>query len=157
MPLNGYGIVFHGGKWWARLGLNQRPLRCQHSALPLSYAPRGRRRWCRAGTSAFSRIARPWQGRRGAWPGSGRAAAWAGADNRCARRSGRLTKSRAAGPGRRVAAPGLASVDRPGLEWQGAVRRRQGGGHLGILLTAIRRISVDIIPAFGAVNLTPGS
>ena len=28
-----------GGKWWARLGLNQRPLRCQHSALPLSYAP----------------------------------------------------------------------------------------------------------------------
>ena len=27
----------HG--WWARLGLNQRPLRCQRSALPLSYAP----------------------------------------------------------------------------------------------------------------------
>ena len=26
-------------RWWARLGLNQRPLRCQHSALPLSYAP----------------------------------------------------------------------------------------------------------------------
>src|SRR3546814_15650110 len=25
--------------WWARLGLNQRPLRCEHSALPLSYAP----------------------------------------------------------------------------------------------------------------------
>ena len=25
--------------WWARLGLNQRPLRCQRSALPLSYAP----------------------------------------------------------------------------------------------------------------------
>src|SRR5690242_8203208 len=23
--------------WWARLGLNQRPLRCEHSALPLSY------------------------------------------------------------------------------------------------------------------------
>ncbi len=28
-----------GGFWWARLGLNQRPLRCQRSALPLSYAP----------------------------------------------------------------------------------------------------------------------
>ena len=26
-------------EWWARLGLNQRPLRCEHSALPLSYAP----------------------------------------------------------------------------------------------------------------------
>src|SRR5919112_2728969 len=26
-------------KWWARLGSNQRPLRCQRSALPLSYAP----------------------------------------------------------------------------------------------------------------------
>jgi hypothetical protein len=28
-----------GFKWWARLGSNQRPLRCQRSALPLSYAP----------------------------------------------------------------------------------------------------------------------
>ncbi len=26
-------------RWWARLGSNQRPLRCQRSALPLSYAP----------------------------------------------------------------------------------------------------------------------
>ncbi len=26
-------------KWWARLGLNQRPLPCEDSALPLSYAP----------------------------------------------------------------------------------------------------------------------
>ena len=26
-------------KWWAWQGLNLRPLRCQHSALPLSYAP----------------------------------------------------------------------------------------------------------------------
>src|SRR5690606_4964217 len=25
--------------WWARQGLNLRPLRCEHSALPLSYAP----------------------------------------------------------------------------------------------------------------------
>lgn len=25
--------------WWARQGLNLRPLRCQHSALPLSYTP----------------------------------------------------------------------------------------------------------------------
>ena len=25
--------------WWARLGLNQRPPRCQRGALPLSYAP----------------------------------------------------------------------------------------------------------------------
>src|SRR6266542_2989849 len=28
-----------GGKWWAWQGLNLRPLRCQHSALPLSYTP----------------------------------------------------------------------------------------------------------------------
>ena len=28
-----------GFRWWAQLGLNQRPLRCQRSALPLSYAP----------------------------------------------------------------------------------------------------------------------
>ena len=26
-------------KWWAWQGLNLRPLRCQHSALPLSYTP----------------------------------------------------------------------------------------------------------------------
>ena len=32
-------ILFQLDKWWARLGLNQRPLRCQRSALPLSYAP----------------------------------------------------------------------------------------------------------------------
>lgn len=25
--------------WWARVGLNHRPLPCQDSALPLSYAP----------------------------------------------------------------------------------------------------------------------
>jgi hypothetical protein len=31
------------GKWWAWQGLNLRPLRCQHSALPLSYTPTGRR------------------------------------------------------------------------------------------------------------------
>src|SRR3954468_3916771 len=28
-----------GEKWWAWQGLNLRPLRCQHSALPLSYTP----------------------------------------------------------------------------------------------------------------------
>ena len=28
-----------GEGWWARLGSNQRPLRCERSALPLSYAP----------------------------------------------------------------------------------------------------------------------
>ena len=42
-------------KWWARLGLNQGPLPCEGSALPLSYAPlsmpdcahiRGARRAC---------------------------------------------------------------------------------------------------------------
>lgn len=32
-------VVLIKYKWWARLGLNQRPLRCQRSALPLSYAP----------------------------------------------------------------------------------------------------------------------
>ncbi len=26
-------------QWWAQLGLNQRPLPCEDSALPLSYAP----------------------------------------------------------------------------------------------------------------------
>ena len=30
---------FLPGRWWARLGLNQRPLACEASALPLSYAP----------------------------------------------------------------------------------------------------------------------
>ena len=30
---------FPGEKWWAWQGLNLRPLRCQHSALPLSYTP----------------------------------------------------------------------------------------------------------------------
>ena len=30
---------FKGRKWWAWQGLNLRPLRCQHSALPLSYTP----------------------------------------------------------------------------------------------------------------------
>lgn len=29
-------------QWWAWQGLNLRPLRCQHSALPLSYTPAGR-------------------------------------------------------------------------------------------------------------------
>jgi hypothetical protein len=33
------GMQALGMLWWARLGLNQRPLRCQRSALPLSYAP----------------------------------------------------------------------------------------------------------------------
>jgi hypothetical protein len=28
-------------QWWAWQGLNLRPLRCQHSALPLSYTPAG--------------------------------------------------------------------------------------------------------------------
>src|ERR1041384_3554642 len=31
--------VGSGQAWWARQGLNLRPLRCEHSALPLSYAP----------------------------------------------------------------------------------------------------------------------
>src|SRR5690348_2773607 len=30
---------FSRKKWWAWQGLNLRPLRCQHSALPLSYTP----------------------------------------------------------------------------------------------------------------------
>ena len=33
----GCSLNCHG--WWARLGLNQRPLACEASALPLSYAP----------------------------------------------------------------------------------------------------------------------
>ena len=31
--------IISGEAWWARQGLNLRPLRCEHSALPLSYAP----------------------------------------------------------------------------------------------------------------------
>ena len=33
-PLGNQGFL-----WWAWQGLNLRPLRCQHSALPLSYTP----------------------------------------------------------------------------------------------------------------------
>ena len=33
---------FQATSRWARLGLNQRPLACEASALPLSYAPGGR-------------------------------------------------------------------------------------------------------------------
>src|SRR5260370_41952929 len=35
----GRAVFFRVWDWWARLGSNQRPLRCQRSALPLSYAP----------------------------------------------------------------------------------------------------------------------
>jgi hypothetical protein len=60
---------FPGGlfRWWARLGLNQRPLRCEHSALPLSYAPDT----CETGRSGgperpgVARGAMPLKGRRG--------------------------------------------------------------------------------------------
>jgi hypothetical protein len=34
-----------GSPRWARLDLNQRPLACEASALPLSYAPGGLRRY----------------------------------------------------------------------------------------------------------------
>ncbi len=40
---SGQRTEFKMGKWWTRLGLNQRPPRCQRGALPLSYASvRGR-------------------------------------------------------------------------------------------------------------------
>lgn len=32
-------FIYLKGTWWAWQGLNLRPLRCQHSALPLSYTP----------------------------------------------------------------------------------------------------------------------
>src|SRR3546814_4747727 len=32
-------LIWRGFRWWAWQGLNLRPLRCQHSALPLSYTP----------------------------------------------------------------------------------------------------------------------
>ena len=35
--------LLHGEEWWARQGLNLRPLPCEGSALPLSYAPAARR------------------------------------------------------------------------------------------------------------------
>ena len=41
--------------WWARVGLNHRPLACETSALPLSYAPVRRRRAFKAGARALSR------------------------------------------------------------------------------------------------------
>ena len=44
--LHGYQAGRFAGpsRMWARLGSNQRPLACEASALPLSYAP-GRRRF----------------------------------------------------------------------------------------------------------------
>src|SRR3712207_3769338 len=51
----GKGTRVHGRKWWARLGLNQRPLRCQRSALPLSYAPEKRRLEPNRASSRFTR------------------------------------------------------------------------------------------------------
>src|SRR3546814_11745258 len=32
-------LIWRGFRWWAWQGLNLRPLRCQPSALPLSYTP----------------------------------------------------------------------------------------------------------------------
>ena len=32
-------IIPHFLEWWARLGSNQQPPRCQRDALPLSYVP----------------------------------------------------------------------------------------------------------------------
>src|SRR3546814_11629211 len=32
-------LIWRGFRWWAWPGLNLLPLRCQHSALPLSYTP----------------------------------------------------------------------------------------------------------------------
>lgn len=44
-PKSSYGTFSRKRTWWAWQGLNLRPLRCQHSALPLSYTPtRVRRR-----------------------------------------------------------------------------------------------------------------
>src|SRR3546814_4077159 len=40
---------FAGPRWWARLGLNQRPFRCERNALPLSYAPAQEGRFLRSG------------------------------------------------------------------------------------------------------------
>ena len=37
----GNSLSYQGFLWWAWQGLNLRPLRCQHSALPLSYTPAG--------------------------------------------------------------------------------------------------------------------
>jgi hypothetical protein len=43
LPIGGFFVGVSGFSllilWWARLGLNQRPLPCEDSALPLSYAP----------------------------------------------------------------------------------------------------------------------
>src|SRR6202022_3387996 len=39
LPQDDVRVFVRSEAWWARLGSNQRPLRCQRSALPLSYAP----------------------------------------------------------------------------------------------------------------------
>src|ERR1700736_5400685 len=39
LPQDDVPVFVRSQAWWARLGSNQRPLRCQRSALPLSYAP----------------------------------------------------------------------------------------------------------------------
>ena len=56
---------FLGKKWWAWQGLNLRPLRCQHSALPLSYTPT---RWDPI-TTREARGNPPPDGRRDIWGG----------------------------------------------------------------------------------------
>src|SRR6476661_4314862 len=38
-PVGGASYDSSVENWWAWQGLNLRPLRCQHSALPLSYTP----------------------------------------------------------------------------------------------------------------------
>ncbi len=54
---NGKRFISQGIKWWARLGLNQRPPPCEDGALPLSYVPGGRKRPYKAPASGVSRKA----------------------------------------------------------------------------------------------------
>ena len=78
------GTSLEARKWWARLGLNQRPLRCERNALPLSYAPSAIWTICRGSIRASALIAvpaRPGQAIR--WPSS-----IGGGAERCRRATG---------------------------------------------------------------------
>src|SRR5215213_2525986 len=55
MALTKFSNTFREKKWWAWQGLNLRPLRCQHSALPLSYTPTARGQAAHLESAASSR------------------------------------------------------------------------------------------------------
>ena len=51
-----FGHCLGGSRWWAYQGSNLGPLRCQHSALPLSYTPTIDWPFCTAGAPLSERF-----------------------------------------------------------------------------------------------------